>query len=93
MNSSLDINAAREIALEHVRQLAASVGDEFDILPESTVEDPKGWVFFYNSTDFVRTRNPMDALAGNGPILVMRDGSVVDLPGAVPWEEALKDLC
>ena len=92
MNSSLDINAAKEIALAHVRQLALSAGDEFDILPESTVEDTKGWVFFYNSADFVRTRSPMDSLAGNGPILVLRDGSVVDLPSAVPWKDALKDL-
>jgi hypothetical protein len=46
----------------------------------------------HNSADFVRTRNPMDSLAGNGPILVLRDGSVVHLPSAVPWEDALKHL-
>ncbi|MGB9992958.1 YrhB domain-containing protein [Massilia sp. SM-13] len=79
-------------AVRHVTQLGQSAGDEFAILPEETQEIPEGWVFFYNSADFVRTRNPIDSLAGNGPVFVRRDGGVRDLPSAIPWLDALKGI-
>ena len=92
MNTSIDFIAARAIAVAYARELAVAVGDEFEILEGSTIEDPKGWLFFYNSADFVRTRSPTDSLAGNGPILVLLDGAVLELPSAVPWDVALKNV-
>ncbi|WP_071850008.1 YrhB domain-containing protein [Duganella sp. HH105] len=88
----MNIDIAKEIALAHVRGLGQAVGDDFEILAESTVEASMGWIFFYNSADFVRTRNPMDSLAGNGPILVHKDGSVTELPSSIPWQDAIQSL-
>lgn len=59
-------------------------------MEKETKEVEGGWVFFYNSRDFVRTRNPLDALAGNGPIFVSRRGVLTELPSAIPWEGALR---
>ena len=80
---------ATEIAFKKIGQLAFASGDQFEILVNETREVNRGWVFFYNTADYVRTRNPMHALAGNGPILVLRNGQVLELPSAIPWEEAL----
>jgi hypothetical protein len=36
------------------------------------IAKPYGWVFFYNSHDFIQTRNPRAAWAGNAPFLIER---------------------
>ena len=40
--------------------------------PETTDERSWGWIIYYNSETYVRSRNPKDAVAGNGPFLVNR---------------------
>jgi hypothetical protein len=90
--STIDATKAVHLAQKKVEQLALSAGDQFEILPEETREVEQGWVFFFNTTDFVRTRDPMYALAGNGPIFVSHDSRVYELPTATPWEDALKRI-
>ncbi|MBV6320327.1 YrhB domain-containing protein [Duganella violaceipulchra] len=87
--SSINESSALNIAEVKVRELGAACGDEFEILCEETQEIEQGWVFFYNSADYVRTRNPLSALAGNGPLLVLRDGRIAVLPSSVSWQEAV----
>ncbi len=89
-----DFSRERAIALvcERIDQLATSVGDQFEILSESTQEIERGWVFFFNTVEFVRTGNPASALGGNGPILVTREGAIHDLPSAIPWEDAVRQI-
>jgi hypothetical protein len=83
---------AAAIASAKVKELARAADDRFEILEDQTKEVDRGWVFFFNSADFVRTRDPLDALAGNGPILVFRDGRIAQLSTAVPLEESLKQV-
>jgi len=87
--NNLNCAAALKIARAKVDELGRMAGDAFDILTAETKEVKQGWLFFYNSSDFIRTRDPMFALAGNGPLLVLRDGQVAMLPTAVPWQEAI----
>ena len=48
------------------------------LIREQTIEKPYGWVFFYQSEAFLRTRNFSDMVLGNAPFLVKRtDGAVV----------------
>ena len=84
-----DRESASHIARLRINQLASEAGDKFELLLDATVEIESGWVFFFNTVDFVRTRNPSSALAGNGPILVTREGVIHELPSATPWEEAV----
>ncbi len=49
-----------------------------------------GWLFYYQSEEFIRTGNPSAMLAGNGPVLVSRaDGSHVHVGTAAPFESRL----
>lgn len=84
--------AAFEIARREVARLASNAGDSFELLPDETQDTGAGWVFFFNSSDFVRSGNPVDALAGNGPLLVLHDGQVHHLSSSVSWQEALKQI-
>ncbi|USX27841.1 YrhB family protein [Oxalobacteraceae bacterium OTU3CINTB1] len=90
--NTLNCAAALKIARAKVDELGRMAGEAFDILTAETKELKQGWLFFYNSADFIRTRDPMFALAGNGPLLVLRDGQVATLPTAVPWQEAIGQM-
>jgi hypothetical protein len=43
-----------------------------DIPDEHTLTRPYGWVFFWSSKRFIRTRDPMDGFVGNAPVIVER---------------------
>jgi len=89
---SFDLEGAYVLARKRVEYLAQAAGDEFEILRELTVEVRQGWIFFYNTADFVRTNNFSSSLAGNGPILVTHLGVVHELPSEVPWEDAVQKI-
>jgi hypothetical protein len=42
------------------------------VLDDMTVDRPYGWVFFYQARRFVETRDPMQQLVGNAPIIINR---------------------
>jgi hypothetical protein len=49
-----------------------------------------GWLFYYQSEEYIRTGNPSAMLAGNGPVLVSRaDGSHVQVGAGAPFEISL----
>ena len=83
---------ATEIARKHISQLATAAGDSFELLLEEAKDVAQGWLFSFNTCDFVRSRNPADALAGNGPILVLQNGQVRELSSTIPWKQALKHI-
>jgi hypothetical protein len=82
---SITREQAQDLASGKVRELARDAGDDFAIAPAETVQREEGWLFFYNSRDFVETGDPLSALAGNGPILVTTSGEVREISSAVGW--------
>ncbi len=44
---------------------------------------PWGWVFFYQSEQFLETGNPSHQLAGNAPIIVNRISAEIRTTGTV----------
>lgn len=89
---TFNTESAYLLAHTRIEELAQAAGDEFEILRHLTVEIELGWIFFYNTTEFVRTKNLTSSLAGNGPILVTRMGSIHELPSSVPWKDAVKKI-
>ncbi|WP_167761489.1 YrhB domain-containing protein [Duganella callida] len=84
-------DAAVQIATAKVHELADAAGDDFALTHEVR-EIEQGWVFFFNSADFVRTGDYLTALAGNGPLMVLRNGTVIMLPSVEPWEEVIAKM-
>ena len=80
----LDREQARRVALTHLGQ-PPGADFEYVIMDESTIERPACFVFFYQSDRYVASRNPLDGLAGNAPILVdRRTGCAHDTGTAYP---------
>ena len=44
--------------------------EEWVIVDDYTIEKPWGWVFFYNSREYVSTGDPQYQLIGNAPYIV-----------------------
>ena len=61
-------------------------------MPDSTIVKSYGYVFFYNSEEFVRTRDHRHGIVGNGPILVMNDGTVKKFGTYQPAEKFLAEF-
>jgi hypothetical protein len=68
---------------EQARKLASAWIDVMvdglaELVPGPTITKPYGWVFFYQSSEFLRdTSDFRNALAGNAPILIDRvDGEI-----------------
>ena len=54
----------------------------FVVFEKHTIEKPYGWVFFYNSKEFVETGEFRYRLAGNGPVIVNKYSGSMDFFGA-----------
>jgi hypothetical protein len=83
---------AERLARDTIRSLAGTNENDFSLQEEKTVEHSAGWVFFYNSLQYIQTGNPIYMLAGNGPIFVEKSGKVTILPSHSPLEESVQQL-
>lgn len=87
-------NEKRELALRIaepiLHKLSLEIGYELRFMDEFSYELEYGWVFIFNSEEFVKTRNPRVSLGGNGPILVDLEKEVVELlPSFLSVNEAV----
>lgn len=70
----------------------ASRWHELALHEDSTLETEFGWVFFYNSVEFVRTRDMQFALGGNAPIIVDRFSGELTVTGtALPLDHYIEE--
>lgn len=66
---------AQLIANSYIKDLERDVGEPLQAI--NTREEPFGWVFFYQTKDYIETGNFSSMLAGNSPFIVDRgDGSL-----------------
>ncbi len=73
---------AKESVNKELRRRCQIPGDSYVIIENLTMEQPFGWVFFYDSRKYLETGNISDAIAGNGPVFVNRHSGMVEFCGA-----------
>lgn len=86
---TIDKKEALVAALRVIGEMQEQCGEDLEVLEDETVEVDAGWIFFYNSSEYVRTKDPLSRLAGNGPILVTRGGDIELIPSHISWSEYL----
>ena len=59
-----------ELAKRKVKEFSKEAQIELEIMPEYTYEFEFGWVFFYQSSEYVKTLNLEYLVGGNAPIIV-----------------------
>ena len=72
---------AFQVAKEYVDSESAQAGLELAILEDRTLDKPFGWVFFYDTVEFIRTGDDMARAVGNAPLIVDRESGEVHSTG------------
>lgn len=76
---------AKDIAATYIKNIENITVCE--LIEDETIEESFGWVFFYNSKEFLETGDFSYALIGNAPIIVDRLTGIVTQTGtAYPIE-------
>jgi hypothetical protein len=70
---------AKDIALRYLQSL--NFDGELVLVEDEIIEKTYGWVFFYTSAEYLKSRDITDAVAGNAPFLVERDAGHVTVFG------------
>jgi hypothetical protein len=84
---------ARKIAIAYLDSMTRRSGCEIAIIDGATIEKSYGWIFFYDSKQYLESGNFSDRLVGNAPIVVARaDGGIHETGTARPLEYYLDRL-
>jgi hypothetical protein len=71
---------AMELVAKKLRQMSTP-DVPFVVDDAGTIEKPHGWVFFFNSKQYLETEDYRYALAGNGPVIVNKHDATVEFFG------------
>ena len=73
----IDKETAKNLAQKYLDNWWPDCKIQFVICDEYTIERPFGWVFFWNSKEYLETQDPGQQLGGNAPLIVdRRDGAI-----------------
>jgi hypothetical protein len=82
---------ARGTVREHLDAMNSAV--DLVIQDEHTRDEDFGWVFFYQAADYIRSGEFSDQLAGNAPIVVLRETGALHVTGtARPVDDYLEQF-
>ena len=68
---------ARTIAVANLPEAPAEI--TLVIMDDLTIAKPYGWVFFFNSKQYLETNSILHAIGGNGPMIVTHGGRCIRL--------------
>ncbi len=86
----MNLEEAADAVLRHLGQRGVGEPGGIALIPSCTIEKPYGWVFSYNSREYVETGNILSALCGQGPVLVLATGEIVEFGSALPGNEQIR---
>lgn len=88
----IDMEHARRLALGRLAEYERAGGHPLALLEDRALVLPYGWVFFYQSRRFLETGDPIEAVAGNAPLLVTRAGELYETGTAHRLETYLREF-
>jgi hypothetical protein len=78
INSKLE---AETIARSKLNSLKLKAGIDLELLANDTIEFKYGWVFFYQSKEYVESGDISKLIGGNAPIIVDKFEEITFLAG------------
>lgn len=72
---------ATNIANEYILERSKRGKHILQLMLERTIEFELGWVFFYQTKEFIETRDRMKALIGNAPIIINKKTGEIKVTG------------
>jgi hypothetical protein len=74
----MDHDDALALAQQTVDRNERRAGVPLGIANEATKRIEQGWVFYWNTKSFLASKDPYDMLIGQGPLIVLDDGRVLE---------------
>lgn len=88
----MDLYLAKTIAQRWIDQHWGESSTHVVICDHLTRERPFGWVFFYQSAEYLQSKDPKHQLVGNAPLIVDRADGSVHLTGTLkPLDEYIAE--
>ena len=88
----INLANAKKIVHAYLEKLEREAGEQLQIVESETIERPFGWVFFYNSKNYLKTKKFEDMLVGNAPLIVNRETGQLHVTGtAQPIEHYIAE--
>lgn len=75
-----------------IQELNLEFGGGIALVEGQTLFKEYGWVFFYNTVEYIESKDPQVALMSNTPILLTKDGKMHYLNMSCPVDEAVEKL-
>jgi len=72
---------AVETVQQYLTEQASDLQMDLEILTVNSLKADLGWVFFYSSKEFVETRNPLEGMAGNAPLVYEKKSGELHVTG------------
>lgn len=89
----IDYEKAKKIAQNRLNEDYSKKTYEVQIIEDVTIEEDFGWVFFYNTKDFITTGDVYHALGGNAPMIVTRkEGDIYFTGTAYPAKHYIEEF-
>ncbi|WP_209327297.1 YrhB domain-containing protein [Pseudoalteromonas sp. PA2MD11] len=85
----MNLESAYKILNCELQKLSEKAECHLVVITDDTIQLEDGWLFFYNSAEFMHTGDPLDCLVGNGPIFVSSEGNVKILDSNRDWKEQI----
>ena len=91
MEIGLSKSRAVEIANEYLARLESNVGEKLALLLDDTLDRDYGWIFFFQTQEWIEAQHFEKMLAGNAPFLVEKvGGKLVQFGTVLPVEDYLR---
>lgn len=89
----MTLQEAQVAVASYLDELGQSMGMKLAVIPEETVEFGSGWMFSYQSKQFLDSGDTLAALAGNAPLIVSkRTGHVTVTGTAHPMDFYIREF-
>ena len=86
----ITIESATQIANQHLLMLQNDINEPLEITGNQI--EPFGWVFFYQTKEYIATGSISSMLAGNAPFIINNEtGDICTLGTAYPLDVYIKE--
>ncbi len=83
----IDLNRAKEIANKKLEELGNNTQIQLAIIDDEIVEFENGWLFCYQSADYVNTGNFGALISGTAPLIVDKENESVHITDTTMTED------
>jgi hypothetical protein len=85
----INSNEARALAIKAIESFQNESRIAFSLLEHDTITFEDGWIFYWDSTAYIESGKFEDAIAGNAPLVIFKNGDIRQAPTSLSEPSAI----